>query len=377
MNAAARKAFCAALAASLFAASLCGCAKKGVSEPVDRPAEHGTTEHSTTEQRTEDTEAVTTDPVIEALKDQIDAAKEEQERLAAEIAAAETGTEQSEEIGKLYDQLSGITQDRIYFLQSLLAEYANRILMTEREIDDLQARFEEKSKDSIFSVDDHEAYNAAIESKEAELSELRAAEEEATAALEAAREYYEQLSAEKNERFAQLQCDEELLKEKYDEAYAAQVAFSAELEEIIAEFQRQQAAHSGLTYSPSGAFIRPVAGGYISQVFGQNMTGGYPHRGYDIAVSAGTPIMAAANGVVVASGWHRVWGNYVVIDHGNGVTTFYAHCSALLATAGQYVNQGDTIALVGNTGFSFGDHVHIEVAVNGQLVDGAAYIPFA
>ena len=102
------------------------------------------------------------------------------------------------------------------------------------------------------------------------------------------------------------------------------------------------------------------------------MTFGAAHRGYDIACAAGTSILACANGTVVTAGWHWSWGNYIVVDHGNGYTTLYAHCSALLASAGQYVEQGQTIALVGNTGYSFGAHLHIECTYGGHLVDGAA-----
>ena len=114
----------------------------------------------------------------------------------------------------------------------------------------------------------------------------------------------------------------------------------------------------------------PAGVGYVSQVFGE-MTFGAAHRGYDIACSAGTPILACANGTVVTAGWHWSWGNYIVVDHGNGYTTLYAHCSALLASAGQYVEQGQTIGLVGNTGYSFGAHLHIECTYGGTLVDGA------
>ena len=84
------------------------------------------------------------------------------------------------------------------------------------------------------------------------------------------------------------------------------------------------------------------------------------HRGTDICAPAGTPIYACASGTVVEAGWHYSWGNYVRIDHG-GYYTLYAHCSQLTVSAGQSVAQGQLIGLVGNTGYSSGNHCHLEL----------------
>ena len=361
---------------------------------------------------------VKADTTTDSLRDQIEAAQAEQERISNEIAALEDQSAQSAENKQLYDQLAGATQNKIYLSQSLLTQYENQIVMTEADIAALQDKLDttmerylervretyedgsaqyielilgsESVTDFLSRIDrinaileydrdlmkGYEEDMSALEAKKDELSALQASEAEAKESLEADQAYYNQLAEAESARMSQLQKDEEALMEQYAAAYNAEVEFSAELERVIAEFQRQQAAQSNITYSPSGAYIRPVSGGYVTQRFGQADPAGYAHRGYDIAIAGGTPIMAAANGIVVTSGWHYSWGNYVVIDHGNGVTTLYAHCSALLASAGQYVEQGQTVGLVGNTGFSMGDHVHVEVSVGGQLVDGAGFIPF-
>lgn len=77
------------------------------------------------------------------------------------------------------------------------------------------------------------------------------------------------------------------------------------------------------------------------------------HKGADICAAYGTPIIASDSGKVVTAGWHYSYGNYVIIDHGNGYRTLYAHMSQLKCTAGQAVNQGDVIGLVGSTGDSY------------------------
>lgn len=128
--------------------------------------------------------------------------------------------------------------------------------------------------------------------------------------------------------------------------------------------------------SGNGTFILPLASySYISCHFGEaDGWTGAPHGGMDFAAGYGTPIYAAADGVVVKAGWHNSWGNYVKIYHGtdaqgNKIYTLYAHASSLAATAGQTVTQGQTIAYVGSTGDSTGNHLHFEVYVNNTRVD--------
>ena len=90
----------------------------------------------------------------------------------------------------------------------------------------------------------------------------------------------------------------------------------------------------------------------------------------------GKPIIASDGGKVIEAGWHNSYGYYVLIDHGNGFKTRYAHCSSLNVKVGQKVAQGEYIADVGNTGYSFGAHLHFEVILNGQLVDPMNYVEY-
>ena len=118
----------------------------------------------------------------------------------------------------------------------------------------------------------------------------------------------------------------------------------------------------------SGRFVRPVSGGYVTSRFGQ---GG--HRGIDLVVPYGSPIYAADGGTVVRAGYDGSYGNYVKIQHKNGLTTLYAHMSSILVNTGDSVSQGQVIGKVGSTGNSTGPHLHFEVAKNGSLVNPESY----
>ena len=122
-----------------------------------------------------------------------------------------------------------------------------------------------------------------------------------------------------------------------------------------------------------GGFIWPVDGGYISCP----IWGYYNHTGTDIATKPGTAVRASAAGTVVYSGWQRGYGYTVIINHGNGIRTLYAHNSALHVANGQYVQQGQLIASVGSTGNSTGPHCHFEIIMNGAYKDARQYIGYS
>lgn len=119
------------------------------------------------------------------------------------------------------------------------------------------------------------------------------------------------------------------------------------------------------------SLIRPV-NGTISCRYGNR--GSYYHTGLDIACPNGTPIKAAASGTVTYAGYHYSYGNLLIVSHGNGVQTYYAHCSRLYVGVGQSVSQGQTIAAVGSTGNSTGNHLHLEVRVNGAAQNPQNYV---
>lgn len=123
----------------------------------------------------------------------------------------------------------------------------------------------------------------------------------------------------------------------------------------------------------SGTFYWPVPNyRYVSRWMSAD------HKGADIVAPAGTPIIAADSGKIEYAGWHNHpygYGNYVIIDHGNGWKTLYGHMSAFAVSTGDAVEAGQVIGYVGNTGYSFGNHCHFEMYYNNSLVSARTYFP--
>lgn len=123
--------------------------------------------------------------------------------------------------------------------------------------------------------------------------------------------------------------------------------------------------------------VKPVSGTITSRFGRRSSPGGIGstnHKGLDIAASCGTKIYAAAGGTVEFAGYKGSLGRLVIINHGNGVKTYYAHCNSLKVSSGQKVEAGTNIATVGKTGTATGYHLHFEVRVNGTSVNPQNYI---
>jgi murein DD-endopeptidase MepM/ murein hydrolase activator NlpD len=134
---------------------------------------------------------------------------------------------------------------------------------------------------------------------------------------------------------------------------------------------QQQAGSTG-SGEPSAAGLIWPCDGVVTSGFG--MRWGRMHEGIDIGCAYGAPNRAAAAGTVIYAGWMSGYGNLVVIDHGNGLSTAYGHASSLAVSVGQSVAQGQTVSYVGATGHATGPHLHFEVRVNGVPVDPLAFL---
>jgi murein DD-endopeptidase MepM/ murein hydrolase activator NlpD len=164
---------------------------------------------------------------------------------------------------------------------------------------------------------------------------------------------------------------EEVVVEEYEETYE-------ESEESYAK-EDAAAAIASIAAVPvsDGSLAWPVSG-TVTYGFGYRSAPAYGastyHEGIDICAPYGTPIYAAESGKVTLSSWYSGYGYAVIIDHGNGMTTLYGHCSSLAVSAGQYVERGQVIAYVGSTGISSANHCHFEVRVGGSAVNPYNYL---
>ncbi|MGH8912090.1 MAG: peptidoglycan DD-metalloendopeptidase family protein [Acidimicrobiia bacterium] len=149
------------------------------------------------------------------------------------------------------------------------------------------------------------------------------------------------------------------------------------LEADAAALEAELAARPTTGTAPTSGLMRPVPGpvssgfGYrIHPIFGTKKL----HTGWDMSASSGDPIVASADGVVVSAGVRGGYGNAVVIDHGGGLATLYAHQSSMAVSGGQQVEQGQIIGYVGCTGYCTGPHLHFETRVGGRPVDPSGYM---
>lgn len=164
---------------------------------------------------------------------------------------------------------------------------------------------------------------------------------------------------------------------------AAQQAAIQQAEQAEQQYNQEaskQPKYKGNKGTPGGGWTWPCPSshtitsefGYRSDPFGKS-GGGY-HSGIDIGAPGGTPVVAASAGTVAWANFSSTAGNWIGISHGNGVVSVYMHMSALIAHAGQHVNKGQTIGLVGTTGSSTGNHLHFGVQLNGSYVNPHSYV---
>lgn len=207
-----------------------------------------------------------------------------------------------------------------------------------------------------------EATKATLEAKQEELEVLR---EELSYRLEA-----------KQLLLDQLYQDEAEYKKAYEKAEADEKKIQAELNALAAKEAKNG---TGTKYTGSGKFVWPCpASTRITSKYGYRIHPVYKtkkfHAGIDIGAGYGSAIVAAESGTVITATYGSGYGKYVVVSHGSGITTLYAHCSSLLVNVGDKVTRGQTIAKVGSTGVSTGNHLHFEVRISGATTDPLTYV---
>ncbi|NLH99101.1 MAG: peptidoglycan DD-metalloendopeptidase family protein [Chthonomonadales bacterium] len=245
------------------------------------------------------------------------------------------------------------------------------VLLNSRSMHDYMARsyYVERVVDSDMRL------IAAIRQDEQQLrDDRRRAEEQAAEqrrllqSLEEDRRIYRAEVDRKRDLLHDVRCERRDLEEALDVLEEA----SRDITARIRALQRTPSGRARMLRPWTGRFIRPVPGPVTSS-FGMRfhpiLRRARMHNGVDFGASYGTTIRAAAGGQVIMASYMRGYGNTVIIDHGGGVTTLYAHCSALLVAEGHIVTQGQAVARVGSTGLSTGPHLHFEVRHNGTPVN--------
>ena len=253
------------------------------------------------------------------------------------------------------------------YIEQLSAYDRNMLIRyekTKEEMAELEEVLETQQEVLAQTKEDVEGKKSAMETLMNEKASQLSAYNKDIAEKQAAIEEYEEMIKEQDETIGQLEKAAEAARKKQQQAIAAENGGSV--------------SGNYVTYS-GGQFCWP-APSYtrISDDYGTRI---HPilkvekfHNGVDMAAPTGSPILAAADGVVIAAAYSSTMGNYIMIDHGSGIYTIYMHASALYVSADQKVKKGDTIGAVGSTGRSTGAHLHFSVRVNGNYVSPWGYL---
>lgn len=228
-------------------------------------------------------------------------------------------------------------------------------------------------------MDDLAALRKSIEAQKAELETSRADQQTQRDALVAQKKELDAKEADAAALVQKIQSQE-------SEYQSSRDALKREEEEVEAQIIKKQKeiqakiAAGQISFDPGTGWQWPVPGRCkITSTFGPRIhpITGLPgnHTGTDVAAPKGTAILAARGGVVTISTYNNSYGNYVVVQHDNGIATLYAHMSSRAVSEGQIVTQGQTLGYVGSTGSSTGNHLHLEFRVNGKRQDALNYYP--
>ena len=347
----------------------------------------------------------------ESVQDKIDKAVKEKQEALEKIKEAEDEMDDIIAQSEALELEIDLIQSEIYAIEDLIAEADEQIAEKEEEIARLEeeiAKQDEKFKECLRAMDETstvsyidlllssgsisellinlESINEMTNHDMAiidEMTRLKTEVEDAKAQIEVYRAEQEEARGIALEKQGQLEVK-----------LSAKQALAEELEKDIESYKKvyeearrqEEQLKASLTYSSSGAeymgtgeFCWP-APSYtrISSPYGWRNHPIYKtqkfHSGVDLAAPGGSNILAADDGKVISAGWNGGYGNCVVVDHGGGISTLYAHASRLCVSKGDVVTRGSVIAKVGTTGNSTGNHLHFEVLINGKTTNPMPYI---
>jgi len=369
-------------------------------------------EPTTEELKAQRQEAIDRQKELEALRDAEASSLDELEAQKAVIEDQIAAQIEEIEINqKIIDQMDGEIANINYEIGEMQVAIADKEAQSRDRLNELRSRLRTISKTGtltsmvqmLLSSADYTEYlikSKAMERVTGHTETLMAQLESEMADINKDREAMEAKKAELNEKrrpIAELQAENHLKKQELEARYSERNAVSDKLLQNIDRYNadiqnaKEEAAalqqlinesiglgYGGDLYYGAGSMNKPSTCRLISSLFGPRW--GVNHNGIDFCDSGcyGTPIFAAADGVVSYAGWYGGYGYTVIIDHGtdangNNVTTLYAHASGLYVSQGESVGAGQAIAAIGSTGDSTGPHLHFEVRLNGAAVDPIGY----
>ena len=359
---------------------------------------------------------------IDALKSDAGGLAKQKKELKEKINALSDDISNNLKKKELLDSQISILSSEISNVEAQISTYASLITQTEAELLDAQQReekqyelfcrrvrdMEERGTVSYWSVlfkatsftdllgrldivneimdadqkviDDLQALQVEMGDKKVSLEDQKTQSEAAKTELLAKKTELNVQRERANKLVQQLRASKAEVQEDMDDLSAEEAAVQAQIVKLSKQLAEEQAAKGQASNAAlGGGYIWPVSSRRITSTFGGRASpggiGSTNHKGIDIGgVGYTTEIHAAKAGTVIVSQYSRSYGNYVVVSHGSGNTTLYAHMSSRKVSVGQYVNQGDVLGITGSTGNSTGPHLHFEITENGSRVNPLKYL---
>ncbi|MCR4901655.1 MAG: peptidoglycan DD-metalloendopeptidase family protein [Butyrivibrio sp.] len=318
------------------------------------------------------------DSSLTDIQDKIDTLTEEIANKEAEIEATELELQEAIEVQtNQYEAMKKrikfmYEQGNTLYLELLVESGSFGDMLNKAEYIELLSSYDRQK------LDEYITQTQLVELTKEALEEEKVTLDEAKEAVEIEQSNMQALMDEKSSQLSSVNADIKD-KEAAIKEYEAQIAAEdAAIKALEAEVAKDKAELNKIKYD-GGMFAWPCPGyTRISDDYGMRLhpTLGIQkmHNGIDLAAPAGTAILAAYTGTVVAASYEASMGNYVMINHGDGLYTVYMHCSKLYVSQGQSVTKGQTIAAVGTTGRSTGNHLHFGVRLNGSYVSPWNYL---
>ena len=338
-------------------------------------------------------QAELTQQQIDVLTQKIEAYNTEISAKESEISTLETQiSEKEQEITEKRNALEKRTDELMEFLRVMYmhddvssldlilgAESFGDALSTAENIEHMSEYNEQVMKELEKQAQELETAKQELETSKTQLVEARTLLENDRSALEADQTTLNTKQSELENQLEQSKNSQTQLENMLGTLGVSQQEYNNNMAAIEQEIQNIYNQGNDVVVPPSddSSFLWPVPGNtYVSCSYGWRFGGSDFHTGLDITMGGayGKPIVASKSGVVKYVGWQpNGYGNYLIIDHGDGYSTLYAHCSSVAVSTGQQVRQGETIAYIGSTGWSTGPHCHFEIRINGQHTNPANY----